>query len=196
MEYRSQMGKDQREVVPEEDLDQHGRSAEEPDVEPAHARQDRIHREAHDGEEHAEGDADRHRDDRELERDEDPVEDRGEEEVLADDAPAQSWRGGKGVQHARGGREHDHRGDPSPRVAERDRLDGLRFARRGRGGVGDRHAGRSVTTARIPDRSCSAWTRASVRRHAARANRVVVVQRTAELGIAPSLTPQLLRSCL
>ena len=48
------VGQDGREVEPEEDLHQHRGSAEEPDVEPAHGGDHRIHGETHHGEEHAE----------------------------------------------------------------------------------------------------------------------------------------------
>ncbi len=46
-------------VVPEQQLHEHRRAAEEPDVERARARDERVRREAHHGEQHAEHDADR-----------------------------------------------------------------------------------------------------------------------------------------
>jgi len=66
--------------------------AEEEDVQPAGAREQRVGRQAHHGQDDAEGDADRHCDDGQLDRDDEPVEDAMIEQVFADDAPLEAGR--------------------------------------------------------------------------------------------------------
>ena len=76
--------------VPEDDLDEHRRAPEEPDVDPRRAGQQPAGRQPHDGQDDAEDDAHRHGDGRELQGDDDAPEHGRGEQVLADHAPLEA----------------------------------------------------------------------------------------------------------
>ncbi len=144
------LGKDGGDVEPEEDLNQHRRTAEEPDVEPAHRGDDGVLREPHHRQQDPENDADRHGDRRQLQGDDDAFEDLLVEQVGADHAPVQQRCGGEDVDGQRHKPKHQHREDPAPRVPHRDRLDRLRPRPRG----GRRHR---LTCGDVHRQSCARW---------------------------------------
>ena len=79
-----------RDEVPEQQLDQQRRAAEEPDVEPAGTGDQRVRREPHHRQQHPEDDPDQHREHRQLDRDQDAVQDPRVEQVLPDDVPLEA----------------------------------------------------------------------------------------------------------
>ena len=114
------LGVQSGDVVPEQQLHEHRRAAEEPDVEPARAREQRVRREPHDREHHAEHDPDRHRDHRQLDRHHQAREDAVVEQVFADDAPLKPGLVTTERTSAAAITSDDRRGDPAARAADRD----------------------------------------------------------------------------
>ena len=125
---------DGQDVVPEEDLDEHGRPAEEPRVGPRRAGQQRVRRQAHRGDEQPADDAHEHRDGRQPERHLRTRDVGRGEDHLAHLVPAEAplhprgrLRGDLRQQRVD---QHGHddaerrRVDPPARVSHRDGLDG------------------------------------------------------------------------
>jgi len=114
-----------RDVIPEEQLNQDGRAAEEPDVERAGRGHQPVGRQAHDCQQDAQRDADRHRDRRQLDRHAQTAEDARVEQVIADDTPLEVRVGGDRAYDRDRHDEHDGRRHPAPRTPDRDGRDVL-----------------------------------------------------------------------
>ena len=124
--------------VPEEELDQHRRPPEEPDVDPGRPGEQPVGGQAHHRQQHSDGDARHHGDDRQLQGDPDAAEDRVVEEVLPHHPPLEAAFAHpspldvgeeQGVDHH--GHQHQHHGagHPAPRVAHGDHRRGRRCGR-------------------------------------------------------------------
>ena len=122
---------------------------------------------------------DRHRDDRQLKGDDDPLENSREEEVLPTMRQSSGGAAINDVQGRGGECEDHHRGHPPPRMAERDGLDGLGPGSTTRGdGVAHGRAGVRCTAAYRRSSRNSALTRdLSTMARSWRPSAAVVVQR-------------------
>ena len=131
--------------VPEQQLDEHGGAAEDPDVQPAHAREEPVRRQAHDRQHDAQRHADHHRDRSQLERRHEPAKHAWREQVVADQPPLEARVVGHRPRQGGAGHEDQRRGEPAPRVADRHRANRLGLeVRLG----GDPHGAGAMATSR------------------------------------------------